>query len=268
KTISFTKMSGGGNDFILFDNRERVLKGDLKGFIREICQRRLSVGADGILLLEKDMELDFTMQYYNADGGEVDMCGNGARCIALFAYEKKIAPQEMRFRSKNDIHSARVDQNRVKLQISKPRQIELEFSLKIQKKELTASSIHTGVPHVVLMVGDVGKTDVRELGSEIRNHPRFQPQGTNVDFVQVVNKRELQIRTFERGVEDETLACGTGCVAGTLVSHLTRGMTSPVLCHTRGGENLLIHYQLKDGLPSEVFLEGEVKIVFEGTLTL
>jgi len=266
-------MSGGGNDFIVFDNRNGKLVGaigrlPLSDFVKEICRRRISIGADGVLLLERDKELDFAMRYFNADGGEVEMCGNGGRCIALFAHQKKITREEMRFRSMNDIHSARVDNNRVKLQMAKPKEIKLEFPLSVMKKELTVNFINTGVPHIVLFSEYVEKMNIVELGREIRSHPRFQPHGTNVNFVQVINKKEIRVRTYERGVEDETFACGTGCTAGTLVSHLTRGMTSPVICHTQGGEDLLIHYRIKEGFPTDIFLEGDVKIVFEGTLSL
>jgi diaminopimelate epimerase len=261
-------MSGGGNDFIVFDNRKRVLKNNVTSLIKEICQRRISIGADGVLLLEKDSELDFTMRYFNADGGEVEMCGNGGRCIAFFATVKEIASTEMRFRSINDFHSARVVNNRVKLQMSKPKEIKLEFAINVRKKDITVNYINTGVPHVVLLLEYIEKMNILDLGKEIRYHPRFQPHGTNVDFVQVLNKEELRIRTYERGVENETLACGTGCTAGTLISHLTKGMNTPVTCHTQGGEDLFVHYRMKEGLPSEVFLEGDVKIIYEGTLTL
>lgn len=263
-TISFAKMSGSGNDFVVFDNRTKKLKGELDEFARRVCTRRLGIGADGMILIERDDECDFSMRYLNADGSEVDMCGNGGRCAALFASVKNIAERDMRFRSKDGIHRASVTRESVKLKMMDPTQLDLEIPLELDDRELSASYVNTGVPHVVVAVEDVEKVDVLGLGKEIRYLPKFQPEGTNVDFVQVLRHGGVRVRTYERGVEDETLACGTGCVAAALVMSIRRGLASPVECLTAGGEVLKVHFYRRDDLVSNVYLEGGALLVFEG----
>jgi diaminopimelate epimerase len=267
RTISFAKMSGSGNDFVAFDNRRKRIKGDIGQFARWICARRIGVGADGVLLIEKDRECDFLMRYLNADGSEVEMCGNGGRCVAFFAYVKGIAGKEMRFRSSDGIHEARVLRNSVKLKMREPVKMDLEIPLLLSGRELSASFVNTGVPHVVVLVEDVEKVDVVELGREIRYLPRFQPGGTNADFAQVASG-DVKVRTYERGVEDETLACGTGCVAAALVLNLKRGLSSPVSCLTAGGEVLTVRFKKRGNSFRDLFLEGGAAIIFEGKLPL
>lgn len=268
RTISFAKMSGSGNDFVVFDNRRGKLDKDLGKFAQTVCRRRIGVGADGMILIEKDEECDFLMRYFNADGSEVEMCGNGGRCAALFAHLREIAGPKMRFKSKDGIHAASVNRNSVKLKMSDPAEIDLEIPLELAGRELSASFVNTGVPHVVVAVEDVRKIDVLEIGKEIRYLPKFQPDGTNVDFVQVLPRGRLKVRTYERGVEDETLSCGTGCVAVALVVGIKKGLRSPAHCVTAGGEVLKVHFRNDGESINSVFLEGSAELVFEGKLTI
>jgi diaminopimelate epimerase len=266
KGLTFTKISGSGNDFILFDNREKALDGDLRKFVRKVCSRRLGVGADGVLLLGKSAEHDFSMRYFNADGGEAEMCGNGARCIAYFALQIGAARERMSFQAKDSPHTAEVRGSRVKVSLRDPAQIQLGIDLELGEKMLSVHFVNTGVPHVVVLTTDVENAEVVTVGREIRNHPRFAPAGTNADFAQVTGSHSLRIRTYERGVEDETLACGTGATASAILAHVLKKVEPPVSVTTQSGEILIIHFQNEKGTVSSVFLEGDVTPVFEGKL--
>jgi diaminopimelate epimerase len=266
RKISFVKMSGSGNDFVVFDNRTKKIGENVGEFVRHVCTRKVGVGADGVLLIERDRDSDFFMRYINADGSEAEMCGNGGRCAALFALAKGIAGRKMRFRSDDGMHEAAVLGDSVRLRMREPVQVDLEVPLILSGRELSASFVNTGVPHVVILVEDVEKIDVLELGREIRHLPRFQPQGTNADFAQARGDESIQVRTYERGVECETLACGTGCVAAALVTALKRGFTSPIACLTAGGEVLKVWFERKGDTLSRIFLEGSAVFVYEGKL--
>jgi diaminopimelate epimerase len=267
-TIAFAKMSGSGNDFVVFDNRRHRIAGDIGGFARRVCERRLGVGADGLILLDKDRESDFRMAYYNRDGSRAEMCGNGGRCVALFACARGIAGNRMRFRTDDGVHSALVKTDGVKLEMMEPRGLDLDVRLGLKERELTAAFIDTGVPHVVVAVDDAEKVDVLGLGREIRNLPGFQPEGANADFAQLLGDGRVKVRTYERGVEGETLSCGTGCVAAAVVMGLRRSVSSPVTCVTASGETLKVYYRKKSQSIEGVFLEGGASIVYEGRLPL
>lgn len=262
--MRFHKLSGSGNDFVLLDNRDLSLSGDLSDLVRKMCARRTGIGADGVLLLEPASGYDFRMRYLNADGGEVEFCGNGGRCSAYMARRLGMAKDRMAFLAGDGPHRAEVNGSRVKLGMSDPRDISLGFLLEVEGKGYAASFADTGVPHVVIQVGDVESVDVTGLGRAVRHHHQYSPRGTNADFVEVVDRRRLKVRTFERGVEDETLACGTGCTAAAVVSVLRGLADPPVECLTRGGEVLTVHMDKSGESLNNVFLEGEVRLVFEG----
>lgn len=249
KLFPFYKMTGGGNDFVLLDNREQVLAGDYSKIAEKLCNRKFSIGADGLLILEKSKEAHFRMVYHNSDGSRAEMCGNGARCIARYAALLKIAPSKLSFVTDIGIVSAEVKGESVKLKMVDPKDLKLDFPLKLEDgKEIHLSSINTGVPHAVLLVTDLEKTEVEYLGRAIRFHKAFVPQGTNVNFVLHKGGQTLFVRTYERGVEAETLACGTGVTASALVC-ATRGLVeSPVSCTTKGGEILKVYFQFKQDL--------------------
>lgn len=262
--MKFYKLSGSGNDFVLLENRLQELGADFTRWVPRLCARRTGIGADGVLVLEPAEGYDFRMRYFNADGGEVEFCGNGARCSAYMAWRLGWAGEEMNFLAGDGPHRAEVSGNRVKLSMSDPRDINLSFLLEVDGRGYAASFADTGVPHVVIQVGDLETFDVIGVGRQIRYHQRYQPRGTNANFIEILDGSRLKIRTYERGVEDETLACGTGCTAAAVVSALRGLVRPPVACLTRGGEILTVHLAVQDQTVSQVFLEGEVRLVFEG----
>jgi len=265
--IPFMKMSGSGNDFILIDHREPFLKEDrLKEFIRKVCQRRISVGADGLILIERSKKADFKWRYYNADGSEAEMCGNGGRCAARFAYLKGVTGPSLKFETLAGILSAQVDEKRVKLEMTKPFGLKLDETLLIGGKKQVFSSINTGVPHAVLFVEDLEGLDMVPIGKTIRFHSNFAPSGTNVNFIRLEKGSQLSIRTYERGVEDETLACGTGAVASALIAAFKGLVKSPVSIKTRGGEVLTVYFEIEAREVKRVFFEGDVHIIYEAEM--
>jgi len=265
--IPFMKMSGSGNDFILIDHREPFLKEDrLRDFIRKACRRRISVGADGLILIERTQKADFKWRYFNADGGEAEMCGNGGRCAARFAYLKGIAGPSLKFETSVGILSAEVNGMKVKLELPKPFGLKIDEVISIEGKEYTFSSINTGVPHAVLFVEDLEGLDIVRIGRAIRYHSHFTPRGTNANFIQSGRDSPLSIRTYERGVEDETLACGTGTVASALVAAFKGLVKSPVSLQTRGGELLTVYFEIEGKEVKEVFFQGDVHIIYEAEM--
>ncbi len=267
--IEFVKMTAGGNDFIIIDNRKRLIPFREEEFVREMCERKISVGADGLILMENSEVADFKMRYFNPDGKEVEMCGNGARCLARFAHFKGITGRkssQVTFETKAGMHKAELIGNRVRLKMIDPSEIRLNFLLDIGARRQKVSFINTGVPHVVMFVRNLDSFNVQDLGAEIRYHQEFQPQGTNANFLRVEGGQRINIRTYERGVEGETLACGTGAVASALIACLAKGMQSPVEVGTQGGDILKVYFKHTgdNNTLSEVYLEGNVKVVYEG----
>jgi len=267
-------MSGSGNDFILIDHRKPLVdKAQIQEFVRKVCRRAISVGADGLILIENPDEEDarngvhFKWHYYNADGGEAEMCGNGSRCAARFAYLKGIAPKTMAFRTLAGIIRAEMTGERqVKVQMSQPQDLRLNFPLDIEGETRKVHFINSGVPHTVYFVDQVDQADVFNLGRKTRYHQAFQPAGTNANFAQVVHPHSLRLRTYERGVENETLACGTGAVAAAIIAS-ELGMTAPpVEVQVRSGEILKIHFERAGDGIAQVFMEGGVRIVYEGEM--
>lgn len=263
---SFAKLSGAGNDFVVIDNRRRVFTSSLAVLAVKICKRKTGIGADGVLVLEKSTKQDFKMRVFNPDGSEAEMCGNGARCLARYAYLKRIAPANMIFETKAGIISAQVREAKVKLRMSEPHSFRERLSIKVGAKTFAVSFVNTGVPHAVVFVKDLAKAEVGRWGRAIRYHEFFKPAGANVNFVAERDRHTISLRTYERGVEDETLSCGTGSVAATLISAKEGKVISPVEVVTSGGEILKVYFSYCDGKFGDVYLEGEVKYVFEGVV--
>lgn len=264
KEIPFTKMVGTGNDFILIDNRTGLLNGECSSLIRRLCSRRVSVGADGLLLLEECDGADFRMRYYNADGGEAEFCGNGARCIARYAFLNGIAGEEMSFESQTGRRRARIDGQEVTIDMPDPTGVQLGIPL--GEESVMVHAITVGVPHVVIFVDGIGDVDVVGRGRPIRHLEQFQPAGTNVNFVQVLDSGELVVRTYERGVEDETYSCGTGICASAAIAHLVQSLRVPVKVHTHRGDSLRVSLRSEEHTVSECTLTGEARVVYRGTL--
>ncbi|MEE9566960.1 MAG: diaminopimelate epimerase [Desulfobacteria bacterium] len=267
EAIEFWKMNGSGNDFILIDNREGVVaEGDKSRLVQRVCRRRESAGADGLIFLTNSDRYDFGWQYFNADGGEVDMCGNGTRCIARFAYLKGIAGIKMTFETLTGPVSAEVMGRVVKVLMPAPSNLQLDIDLPREREWLTVDSINTGVPHVVVQVENLGDHPVVDQGRSIRYDPLFSPEGTNANFVKVHGLDLVETRTYERGVEDETLACGTGAIASALVASARGMVASPVRVKTRGGEELKIHFGKEGDRFKGIWLEGGTSIVYQAEL--
>jgi diaminopimelate epimerase len=265
--IPFMKMSGSGNDFILIDHRRPVFSRDqMQELAQKVCRRRISVGADGLIFIEPSERADFKWQFFKADGSEAEMCGNGGRCAARFAYLKGITGPSLTFETVAGILSAEVEGMRVKLELTNPHSLKLDEPLAVEGKSLTVSSLNTGVPHAVLFVEDVEGWNVVRTGRIIRNHPHFAPSGTNVNFVRVEKGSHLIVRTYERGVEDETLACGTGVVASSLISAFKEFVTSPVSVKTQGGEVLKVYFEIEGKEVKKVYYEGDVHIIYEAEM--
>lgn len=265
--IPFTKMSGSGNDFIIIDNRASLVADpEKREFVRKVCAPKVSVGADGVIFIEKSGKADFRWDFYNSDGSSAEMCGNGGRCVARYAYEKKIAPQKMSFETVAGIIHAEVDGSNVKVKLTPAKDLRQDRDVVLNGSPLRVDSVNTGVPHAVIYSPDVDAEDVANIGRSVRFHAVFAPAGTNVNFVQKKDGHSLKIRTYERGVEGETLACGTGVVASAIAAACRGEVQPPVQVETRGGEILKVHFQPGNGSFSEVYLEGLTKTSFEGTL--
>lgn len=263
-SIPFYKMVASGNDFVVVDNRRGVVKDELV-FTRKVCRLHQGVGADGVLLFENSKKANFKMRIINCDGSEAAACGNGFRCIALYAHEILKYSSRMNFESGSGLIKAEVKGNGdVKVQLVKPRVFEKDGVIEVMKHRLHYTFLDTGVPHVVIFVEGLGKVEVFETGKAIRDHTHFQPFGTNVNFVEVKNEKEIAVRTYERGVENETLACGTGSTASAIVSVLKGYAESPVHVLTRSGEKLRIEIQRKGSEIAKVFLEGKAEFVYKG----
>jgi len=266
--MNFFKMSGSGNDFIVVDNRDGELASikNMPAFVQAVCRRKVSVGADGVILVESSERADFRWRFFNADGSEVEMCGNGGRCVARFAFLQGIAGERMSFETVAGIIDAEVRGDVVKLRLTEPSALQAGRPVPVQGETLTVDSLNTGVPHVVTFVDDLDRFDVCRYGRELRYAEAFAPAGTNANFVTVTGPHSLSVRTYERGVEDETLACGTGSVASALAAAARGAVVSPVEVTVRSGEILTIHFEKIDGAFRNVYLEGRVRVVYEGLL--
>jgi diaminopimelate epimerase len=266
--LRFTKMNGAGNDFILFDNRTGDIDLD-RNQIAQLCDRHRGIGADGILLLEKPTNrADFRMRYFNADGGEAEMCGNGARCFARFANKVGAQKSKISFETPAGVISAELKGDLVTLRMTDPTDLRLNFDLPVVAESKTVHFINSGVPHVVIPVAKIDDADVRREGAAIRRHKMFWPNGTNVNFIEKRGPNKIAIRTYERGVEDETLACGTGIVASALIFAASENTNGPISVIARGGDELEVGFEKSGDRFRNVTLTGPAEFVFEGEIEI
>ncbi len=283
KKIAFTKVVASGNDFVVIDESPQSIVHSPQLLVKNICNRKFGVGADGVLLLEKSKKADFRMRIFNADGSEADMCGNGARSAALYYCSQLLPPMAaprhsavaalssqlsaLKIETRAGIIEARVLKDNVKIILTDPREYREKISLVINGRKLRVSFINTGVPHAIVFVQGIEQIDVVNIGREIRYHKYFSPAGTNVNFVETVNTTTIKVRTYERGVEGETMACGTGSAASAIVFGC---QLSAVSCRqkinviTQGGETLKVCFNKEADRISDVWLEGRAKIVYKG----
>ncbi len=262
-------MNGAGNDFVVFDNRDQSLEFS-KEKIARICNRQRGVGSDGLLMVEPAQNgvADFRMRYYNADGGEAEMCGNGARCFARFVNflsDNNLGTTS--FETIAGVIGAEFVGDEVRIELSEPFDKQAAVELDLDGEEFTVHAINTGVPHAVVFVDDLESLDIRRFGAAIRNHDHFSPAGTNANFVEKQDDGSIAIRTYERGVEDETLACGTGMVACAIFHEELNGVETPISIRVASGETLEVSFQKNEtGKYEKVTLLGPAEFTFEGSL--
>jgi diaminopimelate epimerase len=283
KSIDFVKMVASGNDFVVVEvarsQGHKVTR--LKEVARKICDRKYGVGADGLLVVEKSKIADIKMRIFNADGSEAEMCGNGARCFALHVHSQLPTPasqlptpasqlptpaSQLKIETKAGIIEAIVQKDKVRIRLTDAKNIKLDIPIKVNNRMLKLNFVNTGVPHAVVFTEGLEKIDVFNLGRYIRYHKKFAPKGTNANFIEVLGNNSIAIRTYERGVEDETLACGTGSVASALIFSLKSGYQGPVSVLTKGKEILKVYFRKEKNNFYDVWLEGQAKKVFKGKL--
>jgi len=267
--LEFTKMNGAGNDFVLFDNRDGRVR-LTPSLVTRVCDRHAGVGADGIIGLVPcaSGRADWAWQFFNSDGSAAEMCGNGARCFARYVQRVAGAPGRFTFETTAGIIGARLEGDLVTVDLTRPAGLRLNEQLPLGSGAETIHSLDTGVPHAVLFVPDADQAMVSALGREIRRHERFAPRGTNVNFVQVLEPGFIRVRTYERGVEGETLACGTGVTASALISAEVHGFASPVRVRVQGGDDLEVSFKRDGSEFGEVRLKGPADFVFDGRIDL
>lgn len=251
--VPFSKYHGTGNDFVLIDHRALFFPKDDQALVARLCHRRFGIGADGLMLLEAAEGYDFRMVYYNADGKESSMCGNGGRCIVAFAKALGLVENHCRFLAIDGEHEARIEGETVSLKMQDVEQV---------TEHEDYYELDTGSPHYVRFVEDVAGLPVVEKGREVRFSPPYREAGINVNFVEGKGEHNLAVRTYERGVEAETYSCGTGVTACALAAHL-RGMPSPVRIQTPGGE-LAVSFERQGQAFRNIWLKGPARFVFVG----
>lgn len=266
--IPFTKMHGAGNDFIVIENLVGALSFSPEQ-IRTLCERRFGIGADGLILVGEspNADLDAQMIYYNANGSRGEMCGNGARCFSAFAFNRGFGKNnELRFLTDaGPLTASKTKNGLYTIEMPSPNDFELNIDLQLASEPLLVHFVNTGVPHIVHFTDNIASIDLTSLGPPIRYHDAFSPHGVNVNVAQIDADQTIKIRTYERGVENETLACGTGATATALIAHLLFKTEKPVPIEVAGGEVLEIDFQKADNVFSNVTLTGPAKTVFEGT---
>ena len=271
--IPFVKFTAAGNDFVMIDNRKGSYHLAWPTLAIKCCNRRFGVGADGLIILEHSDSTDFSMLYYNADGSFGGMCGNGGRCAAYFVMNQ-IGGNSIGFNALDYHYRATREGDIVRLAMKNPHSLRLDIPLHIQGHELTGYYINTGSPHVIIHVDSIPEIikkqivadGIVKLGRMIRYDKAFQPEGANVDFLTLPGDGTIVMRTYERGVEDETMACGTGAVACSVISAVVKNFPSPVQVRTSGGEILTVTFSRKGNNFTDIFLEGTVTKVFDGEI--
>lgn len=267
--LNFTKMNGAGNDFVLIDNRDSRINLTTEQIIR-LCDRHRGVGADGVILLvpSRSGKTDWAWDFFNSDGSAGEMCGNGARCFGRFVQKAVGARNSFTFETEAGIITAALSDSRVTVNLTAPTNLRLNESISLSTGTQTVHSLNTGVPHAVLFVSDADKAMVMQLGLEIRRHPHFAPRGTNVNFVQALGPDHIRVRTYERGVEGETLACGTGVSASAMISARVHKFRSPVKVQVQGGDRLEVSFADDGNSFSAVQLTGPADFVYSGQIEI
>jgi len=264
-TIPFVKVAGTGNDFILLDRRRKPFSGDPSRFARTWCDRKRGIGADGLLLALPSKKADARMRIFNPDGSEAQMCGNGLRCLVWYLHRQNGRSRSISVETPAGLMRAEImEKDRVRLFMSRPKNLHLGQKLKAEGKSCQIHSVNSGVPHAVLLVSHLEKVEMARLGPAIRHHRLFKPAGTNVNAMRIDSSHRIAIRTYERGVEGETLACGTGAVAAVVIGTALGKLQSPVQVKTAGGECLSVGFRQSRKPWEGLYLEGPAEILFKG----
>ncbi|MFM8471236.1 MAG: diaminopimelate epimerase [Limisphaerales bacterium] len=263
--LDFTKMNGAGNDFILADNRAGNIRLTPE-HVAHLCHRQRGIGADGLMLLVpcKSEKADWAWEFWNSDGSRAEMCGNGARCFARYIQRVTGARDRITFETVAGVITATFQGERVTVNLTAPHSLRLNEEVPLAAGPAAIHSLNTGVPHAVLFVPDADKAMVNQVGAEVRYHAHFKPKGTNVNFAQVLGPNHIRVRTYERGVEGETLACGTGVSAAAMIASRVHGFTSPVKVLVQGGDTLEVSFAPSGEGFSDVRLNGPADFSFEG----
>lgn len=263
--LDFTKMNGAGNDFILADNRTGTLS-LTPAQVAHLCHRQRGIGADGLMLLVpcKSGKADWAWEFWNSDGSRAEMCGNGARCFARYIQRLTGAKDRVTFETVAGVITATFHGDRVTIGLTAPQGLRLGEQVPLAAGPTAIHSLNTGVPHAVLFVPDADQAMVNQVGAEVRYHAHFKPKGTNVNFAQVLGPNHIRVRTYERGVEGETLACGTGVSAAAMIASRVHGFTSPVKVLVQGGDTLEVSFETSGDGFTNVRLNGPADFSFEG----
>ncbi|GBD91602.1 diaminopimelate epimerase [bacterium BMS3Abin04] len=279
KKITFTKMAGAGNDFIVIDKKINPYFNAESGLVGKLCKRRTGIGADGLITLHDEDEFDFSMNYFNSDGSSGALCGNGARCIIKYAYiTERLNSSETKFLFNDEIFTGIIhNKSEIEFNLHSPNEIRRNFYIELDNRKLKVNYVNVGTPHVVIKISDIPKeldnnssffddiedVPVYELGRKVRYHKEFAPEGVNVNFIDVKNG-SLLIRTYERGVEEETLSCGTGAVSSAIIVYLNEGINPPVKLLTLSKEYLTVNFDLSDNKFNKLSLTGNAQVIYNG----
>jgi diaminopimelate epimerase len=267
--LEFVKMNGAGNDFILIDNRAQKIKLTPQQ-VAALCHRQKGIGADGLMLLRPcaSGKADWAWDFFNSDGSVAEMCGNGSRCFARFIQRLTAMPGPVSFETLAGVIQGQSAGDRVTINLTEPTDLRLDQQVDVSTGTLTVHCLNTGVPHAVILVPDADKAMVLRLGAEVRHHQQFAPKGTNVNFVQSLGPSHIRVRTYERGVEGETLACGTGVTASALIAAQVHKFASPIRVEVQSGDVLEVSFQHANHHFSDVKLTGPADFVFEGKVEI
>ncbi len=273
--LDFIKMTGAGNDFVIVDNITQLYHLTWAGITPGICDRKYGIGADGLIVIEPSRDADFRMLYYNADGSYGGMCGNGGRCAAAYIMSRR-GTQRVRFEALDYIYQAEKSDCLIRLKMKDPKGFKPDVNVEYKGDVLPVAFIDTGAPHAIVFTDRIGESIRKEIdeagilsaGRTIRSAPQFAPDGTNTDFLMINRDKTVSMRTYERGVEDETLACGTGAVASAVVASLQHGLKPPVTIVTRSREHLIVDFRITGDTVTDVSLTGPAVEVFSGKIDL
>lgn len=264
KKINFMKMSGAGNDFIIIDNRATLITQGINMLARKLCSRRYSIGADGLILVENSKKASFRARFFNSDGSEFNLCGNGGRCVARFAFINVIASKRMSIETNVGCLSAEILINTVKLQMPFPIEIEMNKTIIVDEKKIKGHYIKIGDPHFIAFAKNINDMPFYSIAKKMRSSESFGAEGSNIDLIMRKRENIFSIRTFERGVEQETLACGSGCVSAAIALHYLKYPYSIYIFETRSGFPLTVYLNTSDDEITNLALEGDARIIYKG----